>query len=79
MPIVLLSLRVSVGQEFRKGLLGCFWLMVCCAVAITRKLELGQQGTEAPGGGSGICLTSCSPRASPCGLSSWVALGFEMF
>lgn len=66
-------------QEFRKGLSGYFWLMVCHAVAVTRKLDQGQQGAEAPAGGSGVCLTSYFPRASPCDLFTWVALGFEMF
>lgn len=65
------------GIEIEKALPGCFWLKVSHAVAV-RTLEQGPQEAETPGNWSSIFLSSYSLRASPCGLSAWAVLGFEM-
>ena len=78
MLIILLSLTVFVGQEFRKGLPGWLWLEVSHAVVVRRSLKLGQQEAEAPGGWWGILLSSWNLRASPFALSARATLGFEM-
>lgn len=56
---------------------GWVWLKVSYTTAI-RRLELGQQWAKAPGDFWGIFLSSCSIGVSPCGLSVWATLGFEM-
>lgn len=73
--VILLSLKVSVGQALEKGSAGWFWLGISPVSAIRWQLELeGERGDLKQLGDDQACLSPSSLRASPYGLSRSVSI-----